>query len=130
MKRGIIALDVARNLICQMNPNLKDNYLTLDWDRITEDEALLRCAYIWNRWRFMIARLKLSMSPCNGYHVRIWTYTKVLVAKWRRLWKDDGRRLIHDLIDNPDHIHDILWNEKDVTPIISFGEVPLKDWNH
>ena len=113
----------------KMKPDFKSNYLTLDWDRITLDEALLRCAYIWARWNFMLSRLKLSMSPCNGYHVRIWTNNKVNVAKWRRIFRDDGRRLIHDLMDNPDHIHDILWNEKQVTPSLSFYEEDLKDWN-
>ena len=99
-----------------------------DWDRITNAKALERVCWIWDNNR-NIKHLKLSRSPCNGYHVRLWFFKWVNVAEYRRKYLDDGRRLVHDLIDNPDHIHDILWNEKEVTPELSFYEVDLLEWN-
>ena len=111
-----------------MNPELQDNYFTLDWDRITIEKAYERLRFMWQSNK-MIMRLKLSMSPCNGYHVRGWTFKNIKVAEIRNLYLDDGRRLVHDIMDNPEHIHDILWNEKEVTPDLSFHEVELEDWH-
>lgn len=111
-----------------MNPELQDNYFTLDWDRITIEQAVYRIKDMWMRNK-MIMRLKLSMSPLNGFHVRAWTFKDINVANYRRKYLDDGRRLVHDLIDNPDNVHDVLWNEKEITPDLSFFEVEISDYH-
>ena len=110
-----------------MKQSFKDTYITLDWDRITIEKAKERIKFIWQSDP-NIKHLKLSLSPMNGYHVRIWFYKWVKVAELRRKFLDDGRRLVHDLIDNPDHIHDILWNEKEFMPGFSFFERDLIEW--
>ena len=111
-----------------MKPNQTAKYFTLDWDKITIEQAEYRVKHMWMTNK-LIKRLKFSMSPFNGFHVRCWTHKEIIIADLRRKYLDDGRRLIHDLIDNPDHIHDILWNEKEYAPDQSFFEVEIHDWN-
>ena len=99
-----------------MNPDYKAKYLTLDWDNISIDEAHKRCDNILEMFS-NIRRLVLSLSPTKGFHVRVYCYSNTNVAMMRRTLKDDGRRLVHDLLNRPGDIHDILWDRKIVSGI-------------
>lgn len=100
-----------------MKPDFKSKYLTLDWDDIDIDEAYDRCNYIFNNYA-NVQKLVLSQSPLSGFHCRISLYGASCVADLRREWKDDGLRLVHDLLNRPDHIHDILWSRKTVQGLV------------
>jgi hypothetical protein len=99
-----------------MSPDYKAKYLTLDWDNISIDEAYARVKYICSNYA-NVRKLVLSLSPTKGFHVRISLYSNTNVALMRRALKDDGNRLIHDILNRPDNIHDILWSGKTVSGI-------------
>lgn len=100
-----------------MNTDFKGKYFTLDWDNISIDEAKRRCDFILKNYT-NIQKLVLSLSPTKGFHVRCYCYGNTVIAKMRRELKDDGRRLVHDLLNRPDNIHDILWSRKTISGIV------------
>ena len=100
-----------------LNPNLKAKYFTLDWDNISIDEARKRIDYIMENYA-NVAKLSLSLSPTKGFHVRIWTHGITNICMMRKELKDDGRRLVNDILNRPDNIHDVLWTRKTVSGIV------------
>ena len=94
-----------------MSPDFKSKYITLDWDNISIDEANKRMQYILDNYA-NVKQFVLSLSPTKGFHCRITLYSASNVARLRKEWKDDGRRLVNDLLNRPDRIHDILWSRK------------------
>lgn len=100
----------------KLNVNTRGKYLTLDWDDITYAEAERRIDYIFDNYS-NVRKLVLSQSPLSGYHVRLYLYGDTNIALMRRAFKDDGRRLVHDLLNRPYYIHDILWSRKTVQGI-------------
>lgn len=98
-----------------MNLNHKSTKLSLDWDNINLQDALVRFLGIIDSPNTKSA--VLSRSARKGYNCRINTLFPVLVAKYRFNLGDDPRRLLHDLFNRPDHVHDILWNRKTVNSI-------------
>ena len=107
-----------------MNPDYVDNCFTLDWDDISRDECRRRIDFIRFHYSSTIRKIQVSLSPLSGYHIRIQTSHLVQVALWRRALKDDGNRLVHDLLNRSSSIHDILWCKK-VTSTGTWREVEL-----
>lgn len=99
-----------------MNLDKKAKYLTLDWDAISYNEALKRVYYI--KKQTNVRKIELSLSPTNGFHVRVSLYGNSNILLLRRAWKDDGRRIIHDIFNRPDNLHDILWSRKTIDGIV------------
>lgn len=85
-------------------------FVTLDWDNIDLQVALIRFSEIAKSDNTI--RTILSLSPRKGYHVRIWLRFAVRLVIYRLGHSDDPRRLYHDLVNRPPHIHDILWIRK------------------
>ncbi len=100
--------------------------LTLDWDNISIDEAFKRCLYILKN-HCNVRKLMLSLSPHKGFHVRVFLFGYACILPLRRIWKDDGRRLVNDILNRPDHIHDILWTRKTDSRGV-WEEKHLKTW--
>jgi hypothetical protein len=94
-----------------MNPTTSSKFITLDWDDISIEEAKRRVRYICDNYTD-IQKLVLSLSPLSGFHVRLTFIYPHLVAKLRRELKDDGNRLVNDILNRPDNVHDILWRRK------------------
>lgn len=96
-----------------MNLDHRAKYYTLDYDRCTYKRLLA-----WLFWILLdkdTKRLMYRRSPRRkGYHVFVRTKHEVVVAKKRRKFRDDPRRLVHDLLNRPSHIHDVLWSQKRV----------------
>lgn len=99
-----------------MNIELKAKHFTLDWDNISIEEAYRRCQYILDNYA-NVRELLLSLSPTKGFHVRVHLYGASYVARMRNEMKDDGNRLIHDILNRPDNIHDVLWSRKTIQGI-------------
>lgn len=95
-----------------MNINDTSRFITLDWDNIGIGEAEARVKSLWiNHPNIQKIRLHQS-SRGNGFHCRIMFKFPVRIASARLALGDDCRRLCHDLLNRPNHIHDILWDYK------------------
>ena len=99
-----------------MNPRTRAKYFTLDWDNISLDEAHRRVSFILDNYA-NVHKIVLLLSPIKGFHVKCYCYSDTNVADIRNELKDDGNRLIHDLMNRPEHIHDILWTKKVINHI-------------
>ena len=86
-------------------------YITLDWDNIGIDEEKKRIDLICKEHP-NFTRLVLSFSPTKGWHCRVNFNYFVHNASLRRRYKDDGRRLVNDLLNRDNHAHNILWTRK------------------
>lgn len=105
-----------------MNPDYKAKYFTLDWDNISIDEARNRFYELCESDD--ISEAHLALSGTKGFHVRCHTRNTIIVANLRRKWKDDGRRLVNDILNRDGNVHDILWTRKTVHGI-TWEEKPL-----
>lgn len=96
-----------------MKLDYKNTRYTLDFDNTTYKELLAKI--------FAVSidkdtlRLKYRRS-CrrNGYHVVVETKVPVLVLPKRKKFGDDRKRMMHDILNRPDHIHDVLWSRKTI----------------
>lgn len=93
-----------------MNLNERSKIITLDWDNITPYQARLWCAVIYRR--FSVVSVALFQSPTKGFHCIVTFAFDVNVLRARRMFKDDGNRIINDIFNRPPHIHDVLWTSK------------------
>ena len=85
--------------------------LKLDYDFIAYDELKRRVDFI--KKYDVIKSIKIFQSPsCNGYHLYIET-TKELnwneKIKYRKLFKDDGQRIVLDLLKK-EELKDVLFS--------------------
>ena len=110
-----------------MNQTDSSRFITLDWDNISLAEAQKRCQWILDNYSD-ISKLMLSLSPTKGFHVRLHFDYPHLIARVRRSLKDDGNRLLHDLLNRPDYVHDILWNRKVINGVYWYSE-QIQTWN-
>lgn len=99
-----------------MNLETTGTKLTLDWDNINLYEAVLRFDEILDSPN--CKRAILYRSPTKGFHCRVWFLYPVRVAICRFQLNDDPRRLLHDLFNRSDIVHDILWSRKSIRGII------------
>ena len=99
-----------------MKSTFRAKYFTLDWDNISIDEAQRRIMFILDNYA-NIQELVLSLSPLKGFHVRCWCFSDTNIPEIRKQLADDGRRLVNDLVNSPDTIHDILWSRKTLSGI-------------
>lgn len=86
--------------------------ISLDWDNITREEAERRIKYISSYT--CIESIRLMLSPCDGYHCYVILSFAVpdhIALRYRRDWKDDGNRIITDLLYRP-HFQSILFQKK------------------
>lgn len=110
-----------------MKPNLRDFYFTLDLDNI-DLKAADKCVKLIIKEQ-PVYRVILYFSPLSGFHVEAFCFRKILVAQTRKLYGDDGQRLVHDLIDRCDHTqHDVLWQEKYIGPHL-FKQEKITEWH-
>ena len=110
-----------------MRLSQKAKSLTLDWDNISIDEAYKRVDYILEN-HCNVRKLMLSLSPHKGFHVRVSLFGFATILPLRNEWKDDGRRVVNDILNRPDHVHDILWLRK-TDSRGTWEEKHLKTWN-
>tara|TARA_R110000751_G_scaffold197339_1_gene302501 strand:+ start:283 stop:597 length:315 start_codon:yes stop_codon:yes gene_type:complete len=85
--------------------------LKLDYDYIAYDELMRRVEFI--KKYDVIKSIMIYQSPsCNGYHLYIET-TKELnwneKIKYRKLFKDDGQRIVFDLLKD-EQLKDVLFS--------------------
>ena len=87
--------------------------IDLDWDNITTNELCHRIFKI-TLYQFVYS-IQVLLSPQNGFHVIVTTYNHVpefLYFKLRHDWKDDGRRLIHDVLFRRGEKHSCIMFKK------------------
>ena len=97
-----------------MNPNFMAKTFTLDWDNISLDEVFKRLRAIRSNYT-NVRELVYRVSPNkSGYHIlgKLWGYSNI--PRLRFELGDDPRRLLHDIFNRPDNIHDVLWNRKTI----------------
>lgn len=89
--------------------------IDLDWDNITTNELCHRIFKI-TLYQFVYS-IQVLLSPQNGFHVIVTTYNHVpefLYFKLRHDWKDDGRRLIHDVLFRRGEKHSCIMFKKKI----------------
>lgn len=96
------------------------NHVTLDWDNINLHQAISQYNAILESPN--VSKATLSKSSRKGYHVRVWFLHPVRVANYRFALGDDPRRLLHDLFNRPNNIHDVLWSRKTIAGVIYKSE--------
>lgn len=94
-----------------MRLNFTADRYTLDWDNCSYLELRQRLYYVLNDETTAALKFRKSCRK-KGYHVLVYTNIKVVVAKMRRKYWDDKKRLLHDILNRPDYIHDVLWTQK------------------
>jgi len=85
-------------------------FITLDWDNISIHEALWQYREICEHENTKSA--KLSRSATKGFHCRITLNFPVLIAQYRFRHWDDPVRILKDLFNSNNYVHDILWTRK------------------
>ena len=110
-------------------------FLTLDWDNISIAEAKRRFM------RFVILEepidSRLCLSPLKGFHVSAEFATTKDNWKLRDVWKDDGNRLVHEIMGESDKdangkSMEFLWEGKILRygndKFITFRETSLMEY--
>lgn len=92
--------------------NHTSTFISLDWDNINLHQAVSQYNAILESPN--VKRAKLARSARKGFHCSVWFHYPVIVAKSRFELGDDPRRILHDLFNRPDHIHDVLWTRKTI----------------
>ncbi len=98
--------------------------ITLDWDNINLHEAFSRFRKILDSPN--TKKAKLLRSATKGFHCRVEFFFPVRIAKCRFELNDDPRRLLHDLFNRDNRIHDILWSRKSIAGIIYKAETVME----
>ncbi len=90
------------------------NVFVLDWDNIALNEAIKRIVFIMNHKAIESIYLYES-STQKGYHISIKTYWYInptFIFYLRRIWKDDGNRLIEDIFNKKAIFRDVAFEYK------------------
>ena len=94
----------------------------LDWDDITWEQCRSRIEQI--KSDSLVQQVELRLSPRSGFHIIVSSYFNLPITRiWylRRLWWDDGNRLVLDILFYPKYFRDVLfrkkgdWNEEPLT---------------
>ncbi len=87
--------------------------IRLDWDAITLGEARRRAQLILLDSR--VSGLRVCLSPTDGFHVYVETLYQLnpmAIIRLRNEWKDDGNRLVKDLLEMGMTHRDVLFKYK------------------
>ena len=92
--------------------------ITLDWDFSQFSQLRKYLKYILTEIQkdYPFKKLKVWTSPSKGFHVEIFFKDPVNIAFMRNILKDDGTRLLMDIMQ-PRTQHDILWSYKTINGI-------------
>ena len=97
-----------------MNLEYRDRYLTLDWDDIDRDACIHRMQAILEDYS-NVKELLFRQSPSkSGWHIRVILHANTNVPLMRFKLQDDPRRLLHDIFNRADYVHDVLWDRKTI----------------
>ena len=89
------------------------NLIRLDWDDITYAECKERISQI--KEDSQVRQIRLLFSPRSGFHILVFSYFHMPIqAIWtlRRKWRDDGNRLVQDILNYPAYHRDVLFQRK------------------
>ena len=113
--------------------------IRLDWDKISYSVAIKRLEHI--KKNTHIRKIELRESPSgNGYHVYLTPFSFLhysIVWRLRRLWKDDGNRLVKDVMNKKAKFRDVMFESKrdgktglvmNETPMLKFSRKYGKSW--
>ena len=85
--------------------------IKLDWDSIGYSEAIRRIRII--KQNPIIEYLDLfASSSGDGYHVYLYTKSEVNSLEYRDMYKDDGKRVVTDLLKRDESPKDVLFQYK------------------
>ena len=87
--------------------------IRLDWDSITLGECRRRVQLILSYSQ--VAEVKVCLSPTDGFHIYVSTLYELnpmAVIRLRNEWKDDGNRLVKDLLELGASHRDVLFKYK------------------
>lgn len=87
------------------------NLIKLDWDSISYCVAVQRIEKIIEQSKIIYADLFSSPSG-DGFHVYIYTLEKLDALQFRQKWKDDGKRIITDILKPDNAPKDVLFQWK------------------
>lgn len=89
------------------------NQIRLDWDDITWSECRERLSLI--KAMQLVQSIEIRFSPRSGFHILVSSYHHLHHTRiWylRRLWRDDGNRLVNDILYYPAYFRDVLFQKK------------------
>ena len=96
--------------------------IRLDWDDISFNECKRRISVIMKS--SLVRELELRLSATSGFHIIV-SLTHQLCHDgyfyYRRIWKDDGNRLVKDLLDSGCH-RDVMFRYKVIAGTTWFEE--------
>ena len=99
--------------------------ITLDWDNINYEEASKRIGEI--LVDISVKSVEVRASPSlGGFHIYIETspINEQLAINLRRLWRDDGRRILGDLLAPKAIYREVMFVYKS-SPLGTLGEIPM-----
>ncbi len=105
-----------------MNTGYESIQIKLDWDNIAFKEAERRIELIKKEGLVESINLRESATQ-KGYHAIVKTYHYIPVTaryRYRRMWKDDGFRLVGDIMNKSAYFRDVLFDYK------KFGDLRLE----
>ena len=91
----------------------QQSQIRLDWDDITWSECRERLSQI--KEVHLVKQIELRFSPKSGFHIIVSSYFNLPITRvWhlRRLWHDDGNRLVMDILHYPAYYRDVLFQRK------------------
>lgn len=89
--------------------------IRLDWDDISFNECKRRISKIMKS--SLVLALELRLSATSGFHIILSIktpegfFTSSYIHRLRRMWKDDGNRLVKDVLDSGCH-RDVMFRYK------------------
>ena len=89
------------------------NQIRLDWDDITWSECRNRIESL--KQESIVQSIELLFSAKSGFHIYVNSYFHLPIQRiWylRRLWKDDGNRLVMDVLHFPAYYRDVMFRKK------------------
>ena len=107
--------------------------IKLDWDDITREEAFKRSERIFSI--YFVHSIRLYQSSTSGYHAEVslegFISDKLATGlhyRLRRAWKDDGKRIVTDMLFRDDKTpKDILFTTKTIGGL-QWYRVHLRTW--
>ena len=92
--------------------------IRLDWDNITLIEAKRRIELI--KQYSLVQEIELRLSATKGFHVYIISYAILSaghILRLRRMWLDDGNRLVKDVMNIDASYRDVMFRFKEINGV-------------